>query len=127
MLPTPQEIARRDAVRASLEEHIREGATIKLPPFDPSVSQAGVVALQHIGIEPNPFSGTVDAFRYQFEGEEDLLHLIVARQDGETISPEEGQGVLRFVLPDVPEALVWFKPGKYSQHFFVGHDELLRS
>jgi hypothetical protein len=25
----------------------------------------------------------------------------------------------------VPSALVWLKPGEFSQHFYVGHDELL--
>jgi hypothetical protein len=76
-------------------------------------------------VEPNPYSGTCGPFRYQFEGEEDLLHLIVTRHDGEPISPREGQEVASFVLEGLPTAMIWLRPGEYSQHFYFGHDELL--
>jgi hypothetical protein len=59
------------------------------------------------------------------EGEEDLLHLIVVRQDGKELTPAEGQAVAGFVWPGVPSALIWLKPGVLSQHFYVGHDELV--
>lgn len=124
--PSDAEIARRDEVRRSIEDCTIQNITIKLPPFDRELSRPGAVALHSVGIEPNQFSGTFAEFRYQFEGEEDLLHLIVTRQDGQPLLPEHGQAVLRFVLPDVPEALIWFKPGEFSQHFYVGHDELLK-
>ena len=97
-----------------------------LPDFDPETGTASESALLTVGAEPNPYCGTLGPFRYQFEGEEDLLHLIVTRCDGEPLTPEEGQTVAGFVLEGVPPGLVWFRPGDRSQHFFVGHDELLR-
>lgn len=126
MVASNEETELRDAVRAEIERCTLSDITIKLPDFDPAKSIPGQVALHSVGVEPNAFGGTVGPYRYQFEGEEDLLHLIVTRQDGQVLKPEEGQDVLRFVLPDVPEALIWFKPGEFSQHFYVGHDELLK-
>jgi hypothetical protein len=117
---------RRAAVMGAILEHTRANRTIKLPPFDPSVSEASPeFALQSVGIEPNPFGGTVGRYRYQFEGEEDLLHLIVTRIDGGALGPEEGQAVAAFLFQGVPPALIWLKPGEVSQHFYVGHDDLM--
>lgn len=122
-----QERQAADTVLAAILEHIRRDKTIKLPAFDASRSKAAPdVALQSVGIEPNAFGGTVGPFRYQFEGEEDLLHLIVTRSDSAELRPEDGQSVAAFLLPRVPPAVIWLKPGRYSQHFYVGHDELLR-
>jgi hypothetical protein len=124
--PTLAEIRQRDEVLTSILGAIEEGVTIRLPPFDPELSQASPgFALQSVGIEPNAYGGTVGPFRYQFEGEEDLLHLIVTRLDGAVLSPEEGQGVARFLLPNVEPGLVWLKPGTVTQHFYVGHDDLV--
>jgi hypothetical protein len=67
----------------------------------------------------------VGDFRYQFEGEEDLLHLFVTRLDGSPIDSADGLAVAQFLMPTVPPALVWHKPGEFSQHFYVGHDDLL--
>jgi hypothetical protein len=115
---------RRDEVLARIAECVRTNQTIKLPPFDPSRSLEGAsFALQ--AIEPNDFSGTLGAYRYQFEGEEDLLHLIVLRSDGSPLTAEEGQTVAGFLLEGLPSALIWLKPGTLSQHFYFGHDELL--
>jgi len=125
VLPTPAERAHRDTVMADVAECIRTDQTIKLPKFDPAVSQGARLALTNIGAEPNPFSGTADGYRYQFEGEEDLLHLIVTRLDEQPLTPEEGQQVAKFVLGDVPSALVWLRPGEYSQHFYLAHDVLV--
>lgn len=124
MNPTQLEIDRRREVVGALLASIEAGTTVRLPPFDPAHSQPGTVALHHVGIEPNPFSGTVSRFRYQFEGEEDLLHLIVMGIDGEPVSPEESQLVVTFLFPDLPLALLWFKPGEFTQHYYVGHDVL---
>jgi hypothetical protein len=109
-----------------LVEAIRGNETIRLPDFDPVFSRPAThFALTSVGIEPNVFGSVVGRYRYQFEGEEDLLHLIVVRQDDQAISVEEAQEVVGWVLRGVPAALVWLKPGQYSQHFYVGHDELL--
>ena len=123
--PTTDEIERRDAVLGAILTHVREDKAIHLPDFDPSTSIAADSALLTVGAEPNDFCGTAGPFRFQFEGEEDLLHLIVTRIDGGAISPEEGQAVCGFALPGVPHGLVWFRPGEMSQHFYVGHDVLL--
>lgn len=105
---------------------IRENRTIRLPDFDPSLSRpSDRYALISIGLEPNDFSGAVGRYRYQFEGEEDLLHLIVTAAGGETLTPEEGQSVASFVLVGLSPALIWLKPGEYSQHFYFGHEDLL--
>ncbi|MEZ0326656.1 MAG: hypothetical protein ACAH95_12195 [Fimbriimonas sp.] len=125
MQPTPEEQARRDEVFGRVLQFIRESRTIKLPAFDRNipVKQADYALL---AIEPNDFSGNLGPFRYQFEGEDDLLHIAVAREEGGTIQVQEARKVLSFLLPEVAPALVWLKPGTVSQHFYVGHDELLR-
>ncbi len=110
------------AVRTSVESNIR----IRLPAYDKDFSRPAVSALASVGVEPNPFGGTIGTYRYQFEGEEDLLHLIVTRQDGSQISAEEGQSVAKFLLPTMPVGLIWIRPGEFSQHFYCGHDDLLK-
>ena len=127
MNPTSEERDRREDVARRILRYIDENRRITLPPFDASVARpSDRFALVNVGLEPNEFSGTYGRFRYQFEGEEDLLHLIVAA-DGEPISVAEGQAVAGFVLEGVPTALVWLKPGELSQHFYVGHDDLVGS
>jgi hypothetical protein len=124
--PNADETARRDAVMGAILEHVAENRTIRLPDFDPAQSRpSDTFALVSVGIEKNDFGGTVSKYRYQFEGEEDLLHLIVTRTDGTPLRPEEGQAVVSFLLPTLPQALIWLKPGELSQHFYCGHDHLL--
>jgi len=126
MQPTPDEIVRRDEVLARVVDYIRADRRITLPPFDASLARPDDrYALISIGLEPNDFSGTIAGYRYQFEGEEDLLHLIVTADAGVEISPEEGQAVAGHVLHGLSPAMIWLKPGQYSQHFYFGHDELL--
>jgi hypothetical protein len=126
MTPTPEEQLRRDEVMRRILEYVRENRTIKLPAFDRTLSRpSDQFALLSIGLEANEFSGTVSSFRYQFEGEEDLLHLIVTDRDGGPVTPQEGQAVAGFVLRGLPPALIWLRPGEFSQHFYFGHDELL--
>lgn len=127
LTPTEQEIHRRNEVIYRLLDHIREDVRIKLPDFDPSKERpSDLYALINVGIEPNQYSGTIGRFRYQFEGEEDLLHLIVTSQDDAGLSTAEGHEVGSFVLQGVPTALIWLRPGSLSQHFYVGHDELIK-
>lgn len=127
MTPTPAERARRDGIARRVLEYIAENRRIALPPFDPALARPNDrFALVNVGLEPNEFGGTLGSFRYQFEGEEDLLHLIVTAE-GREISVAEGQRVAAFVLAGVSPALIWLKPGEMSQHFYVGHDELVES
>lgn len=124
--PSPEETQRRDAIMDALLRATEAGTTIKLPAYDPEVSIAAEeFAATTVGIEPNPYGGTVGDLRYQFEGEEDLLHLIVTRLDNGPIRVEEGQAMGDFLFTGVPKSLFWFRPGTVSQHFYIGHDHLL--
>jgi len=105
---------------AEIVRCIKSNIRIVLPEFDPQKKS------NKLGAEDNPFSGSFGPYRYQFEGEEDLLHLIVTRQDEDKLTVEEAQVVAGFLMPMVPAGLVWLRPGEYSQHFWVGHDELLK-
>jgi hypothetical protein len=115
-----KEAEQRAQVMSAIREHIRSDRQIKLPDFDRALSRPGVV-----GFEPNPFGGTVGDYRYQFEGEEDLLHLIITRLDECPLTVEEARPIAGWLLPDLPPALMWLRPGQYSQHFYFGHDELM--
>ncbi|MFZ4508023.1 MAG: hypothetical protein ACOYON_10050 [Fimbriimonas sp.] len=109
----------------AIMDRIDHDVRIKLPDFDRAnalESDASRIAL--VGIEANAYSGTVGEFRYQFEGEDDLLHLFVLRIDGSTLTVQEGQQLAGWLLPGVPLGLIWLKPGSISQHFYVGHDLL---
>ncbi len=118
--PSPEETERRDAVMAEIVRCINSNIRIVLPEFDPQKKS------NKLGAEDNPFFGTYGPYRYQFEGEEDLLHLVVTRQDEDKLTVEEAQVVAGFLVPKVPAGLIWLRPGEYSQHFWVGHDELLK-
>lgn len=123
--PTEGEIAARDQVLSVVQDYIQRDERIALPPFNPAHAEGSEFALLWAASEPNPFGGTVGPFRYQFEGEDDLLHLFILRPDREKVRPEEAQAVLTFLLPKLPPGLVWLKPGVFSQHFYFGHDELV--
>lgn len=126
LVASPEETAQRDAVFGALVDAVQRGARVVLPAFDPSTSvPADQFALTSVGAEPNTFGGTVGPFRYQFEGEEDLLHLIVTRLDGKELTAEEGQTVALFLMPQVPPSMLWLKPGQQSQHFYLAHDLLV--
>lgn len=126
MTATQNELERRNQVVGMVLQFVGENRRIFLPPFDRAISRpSDQFALQSVGLEPNEFGSTVGPFRYQFEGEEDLLHLIVSRVDGKSLTPRDGQEVVHFLLPDFPTSLMWLKPGEFTQHFYFGHDELL--
>ena len=126
--PTELEQQRRDEVMRRILECIRTETRIKLPVFNPALDRpTDQFALLSIGLEPNDFSGSVGSFRYQFEGEEDLLHLIVTESSQGRLSTQDSQAVAAFVLRGMPSALIWLKPGEYSTHFYFGHDELLKN
>lgn len=125
--PTVDEQTNRDAAIAAILSATATNTMIKLPPFDPENSvQSPTVASATVGMEPNVYGGTFGEFRWQFEGEEDLLHLIVTRSNFQTLTVEEAQSVVAFMLRGIPEALIWLKPGQYSQHFYFGHDDVER-
>jgi len=111
MTPTPEESAKRNAILTTLLDYIKQNQTIKLP---------------ELNQQEEEFGATVGQYRYQFEGEEDLLHLMITKQNEDPITFEEAKQVVTWLLPKLPTGLLWLKPGAYSQHFYFGHDELLR-
>ena len=126
LAPTDAELAQRNAVMVKILECTRTETRIKLPEFDPARERpSDQFALINVGLEPNDFGGVLGTYRYQFEGEEDLLHLMITSVSEEPVSTAEAHQVASIVLHGVPSALVWLKPGEFSQHFYVGHDELL--
>lgn len=112
--PSPAEDARRAEVMAAIFERVRNNQAVKLPDFDPAAGN-------EIGAEPNPYNGTISGIRYQFEGEDDLLHLIVHVE-----SPNLARAVAAWLFAGVPPALIWFKAGTTEQHFYLGHDDLMK-
>ncbi|HRJ27196.1 MAG TPA: hypothetical protein PLO61_06780 [Fimbriimonadaceae bacterium] len=128
MEPTQSEKDQRNRVMAGVLRAIEANQTIRLPDFDPKIDRASdEFAMLTVGLEPNEFGGRLGDFRYQFEGEEDLLHLMVVRQDLSGLEPSEARSVAAFLLEGVPPALVWYRPGTKSHHFYLGHDDLLGS
>lgn len=125
MVPTPEETAKRSEIIGHLVRLIEQNRTVKLPAFDPERSAAKPeFPFATVGLEANPLGGSVGEYRYQFEGEEDLLHLVVMRIDQQALSPAEGVSVGEFVLNGIPKGLIRFRPGDVSQHFFLGHENL---
>lgn len=108
--PTPDEQRRRDRILENVLQHVRENRIIRLPSSSQSTGD---------------FEGSLGEFRYLFEGEDDLLHVLIERVDGGEITPEEARPVIEFLLPDIAPGVLWLKPGQFSQHFYFGHDELL--
>lgn len=99
-----------------IRQAVRRGERVMLPRGDGS----------GVRIQPTaPYAGLWGDFLYQFEGEDDLLHLAIERRDGGEVSDEEGRAVALHLLPGVPVALIFQKSGRHSQHFYVGHEWLL--
>jgi len=101
----PSEVERRNTVLSLLRAFIQQKKTIRM--------------------NSPAFSGEVSAYAYSFEGEDDLLHVAVWRQDQTKIEVREAQDVVQFLLPGIPPGLIWIKPGTKQHHFYLGHDEML--
>ena len=110
MHPTPAEDAERARVIAALINAIEHDHPIRVP--TPG--------------ETSQFSGVVGGFQYQFEGEDDLLHIAITRIDRKGLVAEEAQNVVSWLMPEMPAGLIWIRPGEYSQHFYLGHDDVVR-
>lgn len=116
----PIALARRDVVLGRLVRAIAEGLPIRLP--QPSSTRPARTTAWEDFDEASEFAGVVGRWRYLFEGEDDLLHLVVARRDGSAIPVAEAWDVVAFLLPDVPRGLIWIRPGTGSHHFYLGHE-----
>jgi hypothetical protein len=121
---TPEETAQRDSVRAALKEAINSAQTILMPDYRGNEGP-GDFALQNVGLEPNAYGGTAQGLRYQFEGEEDLLHLFIVRADGGSATVEEAKDLAAWLLPEVPPGMIWLNAGRRSMHFHFGHELLV--
>lgn len=127
LLPNGRETEIRNTIVQRVIDFTERNEKILLPPFlGATQSSQTPSSFSSVGLEPNDFGSTVGDYRYQFEGEEDLLHLIVTRIDHLELAAEDGQAVMGFLLNGVPLAMIWIRPGRFSQHFFVGHDEVVR-
>ena len=114
MSPTDEEVARRNQVIGAIIVAVDCNQTIRLPGL-------------HSASQTSDYEGTLGEYHYQFEGEDDLLHLAVTRIDKGELMPEEGQAVASFLLRGLPPGLLWIRPGQYSQHFYCGHDDLVQN
>ncbi len=114
---TEEQLQAAAVVMATVRDCIRRDEKILLPP-----RANGKDVVEFV---PNPFGGVLGDYRYQFEGEEDLLHLIVVRVDAQPLNPEDARTVAAILFEGTSNALVWLKPGTLSQHFYVGHDDLI--
>jgi hypothetical protein len=124
--PTEAEAARLAHVLDAVAEAVDAGAAVRLPQARLPVPE-GLTPDACLGLEPNEFGGEVAGIRYQFEGEEDLLHLVVSRGRGGALPLAEARAVAEFALPGVPPGLVWHKAGATTHHFYVGHDVLVEA
>jgi hypothetical protein len=104
--PTLEEVTERDRILSLIRQSIARGETI---PY----------------LRNGPYSGTAGEYRYVFEGEEDLLHLLIERRDSASLEGEETRPLARLLLEGVPEAMIWLKPGESAHHYYLGHDLLL--
>jgi hypothetical protein len=77
--------------------------------------------------EPTRYGGALGDYWVQFEGEDDLLHCSVRRQDGQPITLEEAHRVVEPFFGIMPKGLVWCKPAEHSVHYYVGHDHFLHA
>jgi hypothetical protein len=103
--PTPAEVTTRDHMITVAQRYIRGSVVIPMNAPD--------------------FQGTVGEFRYFLEGEDDLLHVGISRNDEGLLAMEEAQAVLSFLAPGLEAGVVWVKVGSKSHHFYFAHDELL--
>lgn len=123
--PTSDEIQRRSLVLKAVCEKIKAAEPITLPSPKPDSAASSDYALLPIAYTPNDYNGTVGRYIYQFEGEDDLLHLFVIESAGQELLLSEAREVFEFLLPGFPTALTFVKSGTVSQHFFFGHDHVL--
>lgn len=125
--PTPTEQDQRNQVISTLISYTQKNQLIGLPRYKEGESVSAHYALQTIALQQNPFGGSIGDYLYQFEGEEDLLHLMITRRDESLIEVNEAREVASFLLKGMPWALIWLRPGEYSQHFYFGHDDLVNN
>lgn len=122
--PTPDEESAREAILCRILDFIDRGERILLPEWDRSPQALSDYALLNVGLEPNDFGSCVGEWRYQFEGEDDLLHLMVCRKDQQPMPGSEAREIVDWLLKGVPTGLYWVKHATHSHHFYVGHDVL---
>ncbi len=122
--PTTEEDASREAILHRILDFIQRGERIVLPEWDRSPQSLSDYALLNVGLEPNDFGSFVGEWRYQFEGEDDLLHLMICRRDQGAMPGSEARGIVDWLLKGVPTGLYWVKHATHSHHFYVGHDIL---
>ena len=122
--PSQEEEASRREILVRILDYIARSERIVLPEWDRSPQALSDYALLNVGLEPNDFGSKVGEWRYQFEGEDDLLHLMVCRADQGPMPGSEARAIVDWLLAGVPTGLYWVKHATHSHHFYVGHDIL---
>lgn len=79
------------------------------------------------GVLTGPFGGVIEGHRFVFEGEDDLLHLILMRTDGAPLEREPALEVAEFLTEGVPKSMKWLRLGPTSLSLYLGHDLLLQA
>lgn len=121
---TDSEAFQRKEVLTRILDFIERGERILLPDWDGSPQPLSNYALLNVGREENEFGGKVGPWRYQFEGEDDLLHLMICRLDQAPLPADESRALVSWLLKGVPVGLYWVRHATHSHHFYVGHDIL---
>lgn len=121
---TDSEAFQRKEVLTRILDFIERGERILLPDWDGSPQPLSNYALLNVGREENDFGGKVGPWRYQFEGEDDLLHLMICRLDQAPMPADESRALVSWLLKGVPVGLYWVRHATHSHHFYVGHDIL---
>lgn len=87
--------------------------------------RAAILAGETIRYADPQFSGAAAGLQFQFEGEEDLLHLVVTALNGGEPDLALAQALAARLLAPVSPALYWMRPGELSHHFYLAHDRLI--
>ncbi|WKZ81350.1 MAG: hypothetical protein QY327_05465 [Fimbriimonadaceae bacterium] len=120
----------RERVWSALAAYIEENRKVPFPrpPDDsPRASFDPTRGFPSPGALTGPFGGVIGEYRFVFEGEDDLLHLLLMRTDGAALERESALEVAEFLTEGVPKSLKWLRLGPTSLSLYLGHDLLLQA
>ncbi len=120
------ELNKANSIIEKIKEYTRNNIRITIPRLqtDANTESRAEEAYLTNWTAISEFAGTYGDYQYLFEGEDDLLHLVILRQNLQPLTVEEARVVAEGILPNIPSSKIWLSPGEYTQHFYFGHDEL---